>query len=374
MKPEMKRRRLQKIVDDSEGAEQQLRELNLRRAGKQEQWATATANAASLQQLAQQATERSAAAELVRLAEQEVRRIKDLCTEVGATEARVAELTSQGDRSQRSGGHSTRSAKGVGCRARIRGRSCPRRRSGSQRKANEAPASPELRPSRRQAKHNNGSIASAGVKKLADAAHAAELAQQDQQAHADKARKTASEAEKGEKKANEELDRCSLLERALEVQAAEKQLRAAQAAVDHQAALTARVEEISRERASLVVQRAAITVPSPGALAPMRKLATELATARGALDVGFVAIVTPHRPLDLTVQRDGAGGRFNIDCAGTGNRGECGAGDWHRGRRDVPRAWRPAGSAGPLRRFGESLGSGSRAAPACGVASPTWTA
>jgi uncharacterized protein YhaN len=38
----------------------------------------------------------------------------------------------------------------------------------------------------------------------------------------------------------------------------------------------------------------------------MRKLATELASARGALDVGFVAIITPHRPLDLTVQRDGA--------------------------------------------------------------------
>ena len=65
--------RLQKIVDDSEGAERQLRDLNLRRAGKQEQWATATARAASLQQLAQQAMERSAAAELVRLAEQEVR-------------------------------------------------------------------------------------------------------------------------------------------------------------------------------------------------------------------------------------------------------------------------------------------------------------
>ena len=73
MKPEMKRRRLQKIVDDSEGAERQLRDLNLRRAGKQEQWANAIARAASLQQLAQQAMERSAAAELVRLAEQEVR-------------------------------------------------------------------------------------------------------------------------------------------------------------------------------------------------------------------------------------------------------------------------------------------------------------
>ena len=57
---------------ESEGAERQLRDLNLRRAGKQEQWATATAHAASLQLLARQAMERSAAAELVRLAEQEL--------------------------------------------------------------------------------------------------------------------------------------------------------------------------------------------------------------------------------------------------------------------------------------------------------------
>jgi hypothetical protein len=144
------------------------------------------------------------------------------------------------------------------------------------------------------------------VKKLADTAHAAELAQQSQQAHVENARKASTEAEKREQKANEDLDRSSLLERALEVQAAEKQLRAAQAAVDSQAALAARVEEVSREHVSLVVQRAAITVPSSGALAPMRKLATDLATARGALDVGFIATVTPHRPLELTVQRDGA--------------------------------------------------------------------
>ena len=64
---------------------------------------------------------------------------------------------------------------------------------------------------------------------MADAAHAAELALRDQQSHADKARKASSEAEKGEKKAKEDLDRSSLLERAMEVQAAEKQLRAAQA-------------------------------------------------------------------------------------------------------------------------------------------------
>jgi hypothetical protein len=296
---------LQKIVDDSEGAEQQLRDLNLRRAGKQEQWANAIARAASLQQLAQQAMERSAAAELVRLAEQEVRRIKDLGTEVGATEDRVAELT----------------RKVTGAREAVdTARDRQRESDAALASAQEAARAEEADPSegntklllRRSLADQATSEAQQridtllGVKTLADVAHAAELALRDQQSHADKARKASSEAEKGEKKAKQDLDRSSLLERALEVQAAEKQLRAAQAAVDNQGALAARLEQISRERASLAMQRAAITVPSPATLAPMRKLATELATARGALDVGFVAIITPHRPLDLTLQRDGA--------------------------------------------------------------------
>ena len=55
----------------------------------------------------------------------------------------------------------------------------------------------------------------------------------------------------------------------------------------------------------LATQRSAITVPIPGALGPMRKLATDLAAARGALDVGFVVTVTPKALLDMRVQRDG---------------------------------------------------------------------
>jgi hypothetical protein len=296
---------LQKIVDDSEGAERQLRELNLRRAGKQEQWATATARAASLQQLAQHAGERSAAAELVRLAEQEVRRIKDLGTEVGATEARVAELTRK----------VTEAREAVDA-ARDRQRESDAALASAQEAARAEETDPSesntqllLRMSQAEQVANEAQQridTLLGVKRLAGAAHAAELAQRDQQAQVEKARKASADAEKGEKKANGDLDRSSQLERALQVQAAEKQLRAAQAAVDNHGALTTRVEQISRERASLVLQRAAIIVPSPGVLAPMRKLATELATARGALDVGFVAVVTPHRLLDLTVQRDGA--------------------------------------------------------------------
>ena len=96
-----------------------------------------------------------------------------------------------------------------------------------------------------------------------------------------------------------------MIERALDIQAAEKQVKEAQAAVDNETALRTRLEAISGERGVLATQRSAITVPIPGALGPMRKLATDLAAARGALDVGFVVTVTPKALLDMRVQRDG---------------------------------------------------------------------
>ena len=250
--------------------------------------------------------DRSAAEDRVRLAREELQRIKDLHTQVEATERRVAELT-----------------RGV---AKAREALEDARRRQTQADAAVAAAEEAARAEESDPTHTDTQLQlrrtlaerAAGdaqqridtllaVKKLADAASAAELDLQEQQAHADRASEALSQAEAREKRANEELTRCSLLERALEIQAAEKQVRAAQAAVDNKAALEARLEVVSRERAFLVEQRGAITVPAPDALAPMRKLATDLANAQGALEVGIVVTVTPHRPLDLKVERDGAG-------------------------------------------------------------------
>jgi hypothetical protein len=47
-------------------------------------------------------------------------------------------------------------------------------------------------------------------------------------------------------------------------------------------------------------------VPGSDTLTAMRRLATDLAKARGALDVGFLVTVTPRRPLDIRVQKDDA--------------------------------------------------------------------
>jgi hypothetical protein len=105
--------------------------------------------------------------------------------------------------------------------------------------------------------------------------------------------------------AEEQLRRCDVLERALDLQDADKRVAGAQAAVDKKSDLNARLETGFRERAGLAAQRAAIAVPPPSALGPMRNLANQLAAARGALDVGFMVTVTPTSRFDLRVRKDG---------------------------------------------------------------------
>ena len=75
-------------------------------------------------------------------------------------------------------------------------------------------------------------------------------------------------------------------------------------AVEKHAVIQARLAASLKERAALVGRRAAVTVPTLGGVTPMRRLANELAAARGALDVGFVVTVSPTHPLDVRIRKD----------------------------------------------------------------------
>lgn len=141
--------------------------------------------------------------------------------------------------------------------------------------------------------------------KLVEAVSNADRELRDQQAKANSALETASNATAKQTSAENDLRRCDVLERALDVHAADKQAADAQAAVDKAVALKDRLEATSRDRGALAGLRASITVPVPSVLGPMRKLANELAAARGALDVGFVVTVAPKAHLNLRVLKDG---------------------------------------------------------------------
>ena len=93
--------------------------------------------------------------------------------------------------------------------------------------------------------------AALAAQKLVEAVAAAERDLRDQQAKADSALESASKATATAKDADDELQRCDLLERALDVHAADKQAKDAQAAVDKEAALRTRLEATSGERASV---------------------------------------------------------------------------------------------------------------------------
>jgi energy-coupling factor transporter ATP-binding protein EcfA2 len=300
--------KLHKIVAESEGAERQLRELTERRTQKQETLAGAKALVENLERLASQATCRSVAAEQVRIAQEQVQRIRKIGTDVDAAERKVAELVLKITgaeqaltvaRGRQAEASAALEAAEETARAEV---SDPGVTDTVVRQQLEIRKSAADQAAREAQQRIDAALA---AQKLCDAVGAAELELRNQQAKADSAVESASKATTTARATEEGLQRCDLLERALDVHAADKQAADAQAAVAKEAALRGRLEMTSGERAVLAGQRSTITVPAHGALGPMRRLATELATARGALDVGFVVTVSPKGSLDLRVRKDG---------------------------------------------------------------------
>ena len=96
-----------------------------------------------------------------------------------------------------------------------------------------------------------------------------------------------------------------MLERALDVRFADQGVADAQAAVQKTQTIQTALHLVSTECTNLTRHRSAMVLPQLTMVAPMRRLATDLAAARGALGVGFVVTINPMRRLDLQVEKDG---------------------------------------------------------------------
>ena len=278
------RDKLHRIVAESEGAERQLRDLTDRRVQRQETLAAAAAVVASLEQLASQATCRSVAAEQVRIAQEEVARIRRTGTEVEIGERKVAELVRKITEAEQAlqvvrdqQGKAVAALEAAEEAARAEG-SDPGVTDTVVRQQLELRKSAADQAAREAQQRIDTALA---AQKLVEAVGAAELDLRDQRAKAARALESAAKATATEKVTESGLQRCDLLERALDVHAADKQVADGQADVDKEAALQGRLGTTSGERAELAEQRAAITVPAHGALGPMRRLATELAACAG---------------------------------------------------------------------------------------------
>jgi hypothetical protein len=298
--------RLQKVVDDSEGAEALLRELFQNRDEKREALATASNQVTLLEKLAAQAADRSAAAELVGNAEQDVERILSLSREIEEGEAKAQVLQSQVEaaKSSLATAQQTQSDAELALKAAEQAA-----REKADPNINETVVRQELELKIAAADRAAGAAqqsldAARNAQQLVSGAAEAERKFREQDEAAGIARKTSGEDAGQEKAANSELLRCDLLERALDVRLAHKRVVDAQAAVQKKSTVQQRLDAVLTERARLIEKRSGMKLPPPGALAPMRRLAHELAAARGALSVGLAVAIEPQKPLDLRIQRD----------------------------------------------------------------------
>jgi hypothetical protein len=300
--------RLQKLVEDSEGVEQQLRALTARRGQREEAVASAMERVKTLEQLAAEAAVLSAAAEHVRVAREEVERIQGIDRDVQAAEGSVKDLALKMVEAEEV--FKTAQRRLDNARNALDGAEKGARAGGSDSSSKETVARQALELRRIAAEQAGREAqrridAALAAQKLVDLAEGAASEYQTQAAEAEAARTALGHAAAKEQEASEQHRRLALLERAIEARAAEEQAAMARTSVEQAARLRTRLEAETRERDSVAARRAAITVPSAASLGPMRRLANDLAGARGALNVGFVVTVTLQRPVKLRIQKDG---------------------------------------------------------------------
>jgi hypothetical protein len=97
----------------------------------------------------------------------------------------------------------------------------------------------------------------------------------------------------------DQLERAADLRQALQTEAS------ARTAAERAAALHVQIEAGAAAREAVAIRRSQMVIPAAAALAPMRRLDSELAVARGALQVGLVVTISPQIPLELQLRRDG---------------------------------------------------------------------
>ncbi len=298
-----------RIVTESEGAERKIRDLALEQTLKQEELAIAADAIRTLDRLAAEATNKATASEEVSKAKNEVLRIEKIFRDVDSAQHSVEEFfrkTEEAERELHDARSKNAAAKAALDAAEESARSQAFGTAGSEiivRQQLELRLSAVDKAAIHAQQIMNEALA---TKKLIDVMGSAEFDLQVQLAKTANAHEAKTLATANEKMSNDELQRCDLLERVAEFHEASSQVTKAKTAANNEENLKARLEASLTERAVLAERRAAVVVPTPDELKSMRKLATDLAGARGALEVGFVVTVTPNDRINLKGQKDGS--------------------------------------------------------------------
>jgi energy-coupling factor transporter ATP-binding protein EcfA2 len=302
------REKLQRVVAESESTERLLQGLNNKRTEKQDVLAGATDRVSTLERLATQAAERASAAEQVRLAQEEVDRIRRTGTDVEDGEKKVAELLGKEHEARRELGaaqdfrnDATAALKSAEEAARAEGSD-----SGVSNTVVRQELELRIAGADQAAKGAQERIdAAASARGFVEAAVASAHQYGEQQETARLAEELFSQTAEKEKSISHDLLRYDLIERALELRLAERRAAEAQLVVDKLAGLQSALAASITTRRELAERRAIILVPTTPSLASMRRLANDLAAARGALNVGLLVTVTPNSPVDISLRKDG---------------------------------------------------------------------
>ena len=299
---------LQRIVDDSEGVEKQLRALTARRDQREAALIDATDRVKTFELLSTQAAALAVAKEQVRVASAEVERIRRIGADVETAEQTVTALAVEVNHA----GEALQVAQGrlKDAEAALASATEAARAAGADSSSIGTVARQSLelrRVAAEQASRNAQQRLDEAnaAQKFVEAAENAHAEHRKQHAEAERTRESLAVAVASEQAATEQLRRLDVLERAVESRAANDSMMTAQTDVAKEASLRAQLEAATRERDEIISGRAAIAVPPLDALTPMRRLANDLAGARGALNVGLVVTVTPKRPLNIRVHKDG---------------------------------------------------------------------
>jgi hypothetical protein len=293
---------LQQLVADSEGARKLMNDLADQKTKKQEHHAEASSQLETLERLAGETARRAAAWEKVREAQEEVDRIQGIAADTENLERETQGLV----RAAATAAQALATAKAGHAEAVTAVRSAE---AAVQAQSSQSAVTAELRlrvaEAEQRASAARQAIAAAqAAQKFVDAVKTAEGELEERRWSALLAAEAESEAGERLAAAEKALQRCDVLECAIDLQAAEACAVKAEKDVETEARLGRGLTTLSAELEDLRTRRAAIIVPAAGALGRMRRLESDLAAARGALDVGLVAIVMRKRPVDLRVRTD----------------------------------------------------------------------
>jgi energy-coupling factor transporter ATP-binding protein EcfA2 len=298
---------LQRLVDDSEGVETDLRELAATRTRHEAALAEAVDRLATLQLLAVQATEFADATQQVAHARADVERIEGMYKAVEDTERVVANHALARDAAEQALKAAQIREVDAESALKLAEESAQATRSDPAMSDTVARQSLELR---RAAADNEADAAQrlierlTAVRVLADNASAAELENRTRQVEAERARTSHAEGVASERQTVDDLKRVELLERVLDSRAADQALAVAQEGVEKFTALQARLDLEVAERQRLAELRSTIVVPAANVLAQMRRLDVALATARATLNVGLAVTIMPVGEIGMTVRKD----------------------------------------------------------------------